>query len=260
MRNFPVGDRHQVLLGVTGSGKTFTMAKVIRRPAPGAGAGAQQDAGGPALPRVQGFFPATRSFRPTTTLPRPASRRPTPTSKGRAGQRRIDWLRPATRSLFERRDCVIVAAFPDLRPGVAGGLLRDAPVSGKGGADLPRRDSAPAGGDAVRAPGLRPGTRLFPRPGGRRGGLPLLRGLRGPHRAVRRRDRRAFADRPAHGPHPAQVRPYPHLPEIALRPAPGRLGEAMEDPRRARGTSPLQREDSCWRRAGCTSARCTTWR
>ena len=30
-RNLATGDRHNVLLGVTGSGKTFTMAKVVSR-------------------------------------------------------------------------------------------------------------------------------------------------------------------------------------------------------------------------------------
>ena len=37
VRGVEAGDKHQVLLGVTGSGKTFTMAKVIEavnRPAP----------------------------------------------------------------------------------------------------------------------------------------------------------------------------------------------------------------------------------
>ena len=33
------GDRHQTLLGVTGSGKTFTMAQVSPRQPPGAGHG-----------------------------------------------------------------------------------------------------------------------------------------------------------------------------------------------------------------------------
>ena len=47
-------ERDQVLLGVTGSGKTFTMAQGDRADQPsGAGARAQQDAGGAALWRVQ---------------------------------------------------------------------------------------------------------------------------------------------------------------------------------------------------------------
>ena len=55
------GDKHQVLLGVTGSGKTFTMASVIanvNRPDPGARP--QQDARRPALPGVQGLLPRQR--------------------------------------------------------------------------------------------------------------------------------------------------------------------------------------------------------
>ena len=52
------GEQHQVLLGVTGSGKTFTMAKVIEAIGPaGAGDGAQQDAGRAALSRVQIVLP-----------------------------------------------------------------------------------------------------------------------------------------------------------------------------------------------------------
>ena len=55
------GSKHQVLLGVTGSGKTFTMAKVIEEIEPaGAGAGAQQDAGGAALSRIQVVLPGQR--------------------------------------------------------------------------------------------------------------------------------------------------------------------------------------------------------
>ena len=39
-RGIGEGEKHQVLLGVTGSGKTFTMAKVIEAAQPsGAGAG-----------------------------------------------------------------------------------------------------------------------------------------------------------------------------------------------------------------------------
>ena len=54
-------EQHQVLLGVTGSGKTYTMAKVIERVEPArAGDGAQQDSGGPALSRVQEFLSAQR--------------------------------------------------------------------------------------------------------------------------------------------------------------------------------------------------------
>ena len=55
------GDRSQTLLGVTGTGKTFTMANVIAAlPAPDARAGAEPHAGGAALLRVQGVLPGER--------------------------------------------------------------------------------------------------------------------------------------------------------------------------------------------------------
>ena len=65
------GLREQVLKGVTGSGKTYTMAKVIEKvQPPHAGAGPQQDAGGSAVRGVSGSsFPTTpwSTSSPTTT-------------------------------------------------------------------------------------------------------------------------------------------------------------------------------------------------
>ena len=107
-----------MLLGVTGSGKTFTMAKVIEAVEPsGAGAGAQQDAGGAALSRVQELLSRTTrssisSATTTTTSPKPTF----PPSdvyieKEATINDELDKLRlSATRSLFERRDAMIVAA------------------------------------------------------------------------------------------------------------------------------------------------------
>ena len=82
-----LGLDEQVLLGVTGSGKTFTMANGHReREPPDAGAGAQQDAGGSAVLRNSGSFsrktPWNISFPTTiTTSPRPISPTRTPISK-----------------------------------------------------------------------------------------------------------------------------------------------------------------------------------
>ena len=79
--------RQQTLLGVTGSGKTFTMAKVIAKvQPPHAGAGPQQDAGGPALrassARSSRTTPwSTLSPTTTTTSPRRTSPAPIPTLK-----------------------------------------------------------------------------------------------------------------------------------------------------------------------------------
>jgi excinuclease ABC subunit B len=58
VRGIEAGRRNQVLLGVTGSGKTFTMANVIQQICkPHPGDVAQQDAGGPTLQRSSRFFP-----------------------------------------------------------------------------------------------------------------------------------------------------------------------------------------------------------
>lgn len=57
VRGVELGLDEQVLLGVTSSGKTFTMASVIEKVSVHAGAGAQQDARRAAVRRVQEFFP-----------------------------------------------------------------------------------------------------------------------------------------------------------------------------------------------------------
>ncbi len=111
-------EQHQVLLGVTGSGKTYTMAKVIEQAnRPCDRDGAQQDPGGPALSRIQELLSRTTrwnisSLTTTTTSPRPMFLLPTCTSKKNrrsttnstsCGCRRPD-------RLFERRDCLIVSS------------------------------------------------------------------------------------------------------------------------------------------------------
>jgi excinuclease ABC subunit B len=109
--------RHQVLLGVTGSGKTFTMAKVIEK------------AGRPALVLAHNktlaaqlyhefkrFFPSNAVeyfvsyydyYQPEAYIPASAVY----IEKEATVNEELDKLRmAATRSLFERRDCVIVAS------------------------------------------------------------------------------------------------------------------------------------------------------
>ena len=112
------GEQHQVLLGVTGSGKTFTMAKVI------------EAIGRPALVLAHNKTLAAQLYHEfKIVLPRqrgrilrqllrllPArslhSRRATSTSKKKPPST-TSWTScasPPPRSLFERRDCVIVAS------------------------------------------------------------------------------------------------------------------------------------------------------
>src|SRR6202030_1393567 len=111
------GDKHQVLLGVTGSGKTFTMAKVIEK------------AGRPALVlahnktlaaqlyhEFKSFFPANAVeyfvsyydyYQPEAYIPSSGVY----IEKEATINDELDRLRlAATKSLFERRDCVIVAS------------------------------------------------------------------------------------------------------------------------------------------------------
>jgi excinuclease ABC subunit B len=111
------GEKHQVLLGVTGSGKTFTMAKVIER------------AGKPALVLAHNktlaaqLYHEFRTFFPSNAVEyfvsyydyyQPEAYIPSSDvyiEKEATINDELDKLRlSATRSLFERRDCVIVAS------------------------------------------------------------------------------------------------------------------------------------------------------
>src|SRR5215203_1658042 len=111
------GDQHQVLLGVTGSGKTFTMAKVI------------EELGRPSLVLAHNKLLAAqlygefKSFFPNNSVEyfvsyydyyQPEAYIPSGDvyiEKEATINEELDKLRlSATKSLFERRDCVIVAS------------------------------------------------------------------------------------------------------------------------------------------------------
>src|SRR5476649_1357280 len=111
------GEKHQVLLGVTGSGKTFTMAKVI------------EDSGRPALvlahnktlaaqlyQEFKSYFPsnAVEYFVSYYDYYQPEAYIPAGDvyiEKEATINEELDKLRlSATRSLFERRDCIIVSS------------------------------------------------------------------------------------------------------------------------------------------------------
>src|ERR1700704_1512116 len=117
LRGVKDGEQHQVLLGVTGSGKTFTMAKVI------------EALGRPALVlahnktlaaqlygEFKSFFPsnAVEYFVSYYDYYQPEAYIPSSDvyiEKESTINDELDKLRlSATRSLFERRDCVIVAS------------------------------------------------------------------------------------------------------------------------------------------------------
>jgi excinuclease ABC subunit B len=117
VRGLEAGDKHQVLLGVTGSGKTFTMAKVI------------EEANRPALVlahnktlaaqlyhEFKGFFPenAVEYFVSYYDYYQPEAYVPAADiyiEKEATINDELDKLRmSATRSLFERRDVIVVAS------------------------------------------------------------------------------------------------------------------------------------------------------
>src|SRR5512147_3017671 len=117
LRGVRDGEQHQVLLGVTGSGKTFTMAKVI------------EACGRPALVLAHNktlaaqLYQEFRTFFPSNAVEyfvsyydyyQPEAYIPSGDvyiEKEATINDELDKLRlSATRSLFERRDCVIVAS------------------------------------------------------------------------------------------------------------------------------------------------------
>ncbi len=111
------GERHRVLLGVTGSGKTFTMAKVIeatRRPA--LILAHNKILAAQLYQEFKNFFPhnAVEYFVSYYDYYQPEAYVPasdTYIEKEATVNDELDKLRlAATRSLFERRDCVIIAS------------------------------------------------------------------------------------------------------------------------------------------------------
>jgi excinuclease ABC subunit B len=111
------GEKHQVLLGVTGSGKTFTMAKVIERlQRPTLVLAHNKTLAAQLYREFRGFFPenAVEYFVSYYDYYQPEAyiaSTDTYIEKDALINDEIDRLRhSATRSLFERRDCIIVAS------------------------------------------------------------------------------------------------------------------------------------------------------
>ena len=194
-----------MLLGVTGSGKTFTMAKIIEQAQPpGADPGAQQDAGGAALSRVQVVLPAQRG-RILRLLLRllPArglhSRRRRLYREGSDGQRRARQAAAVGDQVAVRAARLHHCRLGELhlRPGLAGSLLRHAAVPGEGPEDQAPGHRPQAGRDSLRAHRRRFPPRHLPRARRRHRNFSHLRRQRLPHRAMGRRGRIAGADRSA---------------------------------------------------------------
>ena len=266
------GDPFQTLLGVTGSGKTFTMARVIAEVgAAGAGDRPQQDAGGPALQRVPGaaaegrgrvlrlllrLLPARGLHRGHGHLHREGlvdqrrDRPPAPLGHGRPagaarrGDRGVGELhlrRRARRSSTATGWCSCGWARSTRASSIFRRLVRD---------PLPAQRHG-AGARAL------PGARRHAR--GAAGRL----GDRLPHLDVRGRGGEHHRVRPAHGRGATATSSTwrsTRRPTTSRRPrrSTGRCARSARSSRsRWRGSS---RPASWWRPTGCASAPSTTWR
>jgi excinuclease ABC subunit B len=116
-RGLNEGEQHQVLLGVTGSGKTFTMAKIIERlNRPALVLAHNKTLAAQLYQEFKTFFPsnAVEYFVSYYDYYQPEAYIPSGDvyiEKEATINDELDRLRlSATRSLFERRDCVIVAS------------------------------------------------------------------------------------------------------------------------------------------------------
>ncbi len=117
MRGVYAGEKHQVLLGVTGSGKTYTMAKVIEQlNRPAVVLAHNKTLAAQLYHEFKQFFPnnAVEYFVSYYDYYQPEAYIPAGDvyiEKEATINDELDKLRlSATRSLFERRDCVIVAS------------------------------------------------------------------------------------------------------------------------------------------------------
>src|SRR5437867_2913581 len=117
IRGIGDGEKHQVLLGVTGSGKTFTMAKVIEATGrPALVLAHNKTLAAQLYHEFKAFFPnnAVEYFVSYYDYYQPEAYIPSGDvyiEKEATINDELDKLRlSATRSLFERRDCVIVAS------------------------------------------------------------------------------------------------------------------------------------------------------
>src|SRR3989441_8052894 len=117
LRGMKNGENHQVLLGVTGSGKTFTMAKVIEAlDRPALVLAHNKTLAAQLYGEFKSFFPsnAVEYFVSYYDYYQPEAYIPSSDvyiEKEATINDELDKLRlSATRSLFERRDCIIVAS------------------------------------------------------------------------------------------------------------------------------------------------------
>ena len=184
------GEQHQVLLGVTGSGKTFTMAKIIEKTGrPALVLAHNKTLAAQLYHEFRTFFPgnAVEYFVSYYDYYQPEAYMPSGDiyiEKEATINDELDKLRlSATRSLFERRDCVIVASVSCIYGlGLARSVLRHAADARKGPEDLAPADPLAPGRNPLRAQRSQLHARHVSRARRRDRSLPHLRRQRLSHR------------------------------------------------------------------------------
>ncbi len=270
-RGIYAGEKHQVLLGVTGSGKTFTMAKVIEQlNRPALVLAHNKTLAAQLYHEFKQFFPdnAVEYFVSYYDYYQPEAYIPAGDlyiEKEATINEELDKLRlSATRSLFERRDCIIVASVsciyglgsPEAYYGMLLFLEKGQKIKRK---DITRKlvEILYERND-VRLP-----ARHLPRARRRHRGLSHLRRQRLPHRTLWRRDGLALADRSALRHRQAEIHAPADLSQEPLR-------DVKPEPR-TRPSTPFwtswrggkrswKDRAAWWSRSAFTSARASTWR
>ena len=188
------GDKHQVLLGVTGSGKTFTMAKIIEQlNRPALILAHNKTLAAQLYHEFKSFFPhnAVEYFVSYYDYYQPEAYIPAGRCLHREGS---DRQRRARQAAAGGHQVAVRAARLHhrgvgelhLRPGFARRLLRHAAVPGEGTEDQARRHRPQAGRDSLRAHRGRLPPRHLPRARRHHRDFPHLRGQRLSHRVMGR--------------------------------------------------------------------------
>ena len=199
------GEKHQVLMGVTGSGKTFTMANVIQSvQRPTLVMSHNKTLAAQLYSEFKEFFPHNAVhyfvsyydyYQPEAYIPQ----RDIYIEKDASINQQIDRLRlAATSALVSRRDVIIVASVSCIYGLGSPEDYRAMMVGLEVGQTVDRDEVLrQAGRHPVRAERHRVSAGQVPRAGRLRRGLADLRGVRLPHRVLGRRGRAAFGH-PSH--------------------------------------------------------------
>ena len=259
------GDPYQTLLGVTGSGKTFTMANVIQAAArPTLVISHNKTLAAQLYAEFKSYFPenAVEYFVSYYDYYQPEAYVPhtnTYIEKDASINDDIDRLRlAATSALFERRDVIVVASVSCIYGLGSPEDFRREMLMVQVGEKIARETIlSRARAHPLHAERSGPQTRDLPRARRRGRGAPRVRGDRGPDRALRRPGRANLGLRPPDGKDLEGDPDRRHLPREALRHDAG-APQGGNTARSARSWSFVWRSSgprgSYWKRSGSRCA------